>query len=67
VSVRLALIELGFPDAVVRIAAPADPAPPHTVIYAVHVGPGCLLGFVGSVSVTWLAGPLLTGACLPTP
>jgi hypothetical protein len=67
VTVRLALIELGFPDAVVRIAAPADPAPPDTVIYAVHVGPGCLLGFVGSASVTWLAGPLLTGACLPTP
>jgi hypothetical protein len=67
VSVRFALMQLGFLDAVVRVAAPADPAPPHTVIYAVHVGPGCLLGFVGSVSATWLAGPLLTGACLPTP
>ena len=67
VTVRLALIELGFPDAVVRLAAPADPAPPETVIYAVHVGPGCLLGVVGSASVSWLAGPLLTGACLPTP
>lgn len=66
-AVRMMLIRLGFTAAVVRAATQTDPAPPGTVIFGVHVDGGCLLGFLGSISVsaTWVAGPLLTGDCLP--
>jgi hypothetical protein len=40
---RRSLAAAGFDDVTVRMARPDDPAPAGSVIYAVAVGPACVL------------------------
>ncbi len=40
---RQRLMAAGFTDVTVHVARPDDPAPPGSVIYAVGVGPACVL------------------------
>jgi hypothetical protein len=43
-TARSALVRLGYPGIVVRIARPDDPAPAGALIYAARVGPVCVVG-----------------------
>ena len=63
-GVRNALIGAGFRAAEVRIAGVLDPAPIGSVLYGVHLGSGCLIGYAGPNSGSWIDGPLLDGTCL---
>jgi hypothetical protein len=63
-GVRLALTEAGFRTAEVRLAGLDDPAPVGSVLYGVHLGDGCLIGYSGTDSSSWIEGPLLDGTCL---
>ncbi len=63
-GVRLALTGAGFSAPEVRIAGLGDPAPAGSVLYGVHMGDGCLIGYAGADSGSWISGPLLDGSCL---
>jgi hypothetical protein len=64
--IRQVLVDAGFADVVVRWRKPSDPGPPHSVVYAVPVGTGCVLGAVDAREVTapWVLGMLPGGRCL---
>jgi hypothetical protein len=62
-----ALVEAGFDGAVARIAGRADPAPVGTILYAVPVGDGCVLGHLDSLrggGTQQTVGRLPGGRCL---
>jgi hypothetical protein len=63
-GVRLALMEAGFAAPEVRVAGPGDPAPLGSVLYGVHLGDGCLIGYESTDSRSWISGTLLDGSCL---
>jgi hypothetical protein len=67
-QVREALAAAGHPDAIVRVARANDPAPTGAVVFAVPIGPACLLGYhapdTGPSDVR-VEGQLPEGVCLP--
>jgi hypothetical protein len=46
---RASLARVGFPDAVVRIARPDDPAPAGSLLYAVRVESACVVGHIEGI------------------
>jgi hypothetical protein len=57
--------DAGYPTAVVRPARGVDPAPAGSVVYAVPVGPGCVIGYRdGEAGGSIPAGTLPGGSCL---
>jgi hypothetical protein len=65
-QVRQQLTGAGYPDPVVRVAQPTDPAPAGSVIYAVAYGSLCLVGYLPEDSTGQLeaVGALPDGRCL---
>ncbi|MFI5937465.1 hypothetical protein [Actinoplanes sp. NPDC051494] len=67
---RSGLTEAGFPDHVVRLARPGDPAPEGALLYAVKIGDVCVIGDTETVPRTSrgssfeILGPLPDGSCL---
>jgi len=67
-TVRAALTRSGYPDAVVRLERPGDPAPDGSVVYAVRLpGDRCVVAYAAPGLVpggTGLSGLLPSGECL---
>lgn len=66
-QVRRALADAGYPDAVVRVARADDPAPQDAIVYAVAVGPACVIGHLdgfASDGLPSVEGRLPNGQCL---
>lgn len=67
-TMETALVTAGYAEAQTRVARPGDPAPRHSLIFAVPVGDGCYLGHragLGGPGLSLLVGQLPNGTCLP--
>ncbi|GAA0430298.1 hypothetical protein Aca07nite_39030 [Actinoplanes capillaceus] len=67
--VRQELHDQGFPDALVRLARPNDPAPPGAIMYAVTLPSGACIATYAEMGgegphSAGISGPLLDGRCL---
>ncbi|MFU8876019.1 hypothetical protein [Micromonospora sp. SL4-19] len=67
-QVRQALTVAGFADVTVRTAGQADPAPRDTIVYAVPIGTGCVVGHLAAsgqgAGQQGVLGTLPDGRCL---
>jgi hypothetical protein len=66
---RDVLSNAGYPDAIVRLARPVDPAPDGSIVFGVPIGTGCVIGdldLYGLKSIS-AVGTLPDGHCLTTP
>ena len=66
-EVRAWLMDAGHDEAVVRPATADDPAPAGSIVYAVGVGPDCIVGHLaagGTTSRAYVLGTLPSGTCL---
>ncbi|MFL6074367.1 MAG: hypothetical protein ACJ73S_13315 [Mycobacteriales bacterium] len=66
-ATRTALANAGFPTAVVRLARPADPAAPHSLLFAIPLNrTACLVGYQTSTTggTHNIVGPLPDNTCL---
>jgi hypothetical protein len=66
-AVRRALAYVGYPDAVVRLARPDDPAPAGGIVYAVPVRDACIVGYLATLKGPYsggAAGRYPDGTCL---
>lgn len=66
--VRQVLHDEGFPDAIVRLARPDDPAPPGAIMYAATLPGGACIATYAEIGEgphhVDISGPLLDGRCL---
>jgi hypothetical protein len=64
-ALRAALLAAGLPDSAARPARRLDPAPAGSLLYAVDVGPACVLGYdLSGGGDRWVVGRLPDGHCL---
>lgn len=64
-QVGAALVAAGFPDTVVRPARLTDPAPVGSLLFAVGIGPACVLGYdMPGGGSQWVVGRLPDDHCL---
>ncbi|GLY70779.1 hypothetical protein [Amycolatopsis taiwanensis] len=64
-AARSAVARAGYPNAVMRLARPDDPAPTGSLVYGIPVGSGCTVGYLNSGGATYhVVGPLPEGTCL---
>jgi hypothetical protein len=67
VSARDALVTAGLPGSIVRIARAADPAPAGSLVFALLMGDGCVVGYLDpGTGRSWheVGGLLPNGRCL---
>ena len=66
-ALRAALAGAGYTGSVVRVARPDDPAPAGSVLFAVPIGAGCVVGHTDAgrgTATSALVGQLPGGTCL---